>query len=482
MVRRLIVRLSHKRRLDDAQSGEEAAYAAAALSPTWPEVRSLVSHEELQDPQVFLEVQNMAERISQDVLGDDATFDTSLITKLFFAGQCNAHSISGLGAAGKTLGLGFFPLASMVNHSCVPNAHHYFRTGEAGRLPRLVFRSITSIAAGEEITYSYVKVYQAGMRRREALASVYRFRCSCSRCELESRDAVAADASIAGTENENPENGAADTVGLASTNSSSTILEAEQEKSTTGKKTKKKKGRKGGKVKAPDGDDFEAALREAADYNSVCKQELQDNNREPYLALPERYLVRSPPAVFVMIETRRRLIGAACVKVLSAANPELEPSPNQAETRRVSEKLAEEMAMASQVLASHESEAIVLEQTAAQKNDEDRVNSTLLAVPDKVESMYRSYEGARDKILRAAFLLHPRHESMFQAYVAMLRPAEFLHSRVKSLMRDPPRFEEAEGTSDEESSMLERLRVFYQVGLPLQRSLSVLGLFSCKRP
>eukprot|EP00968_Pinguiococcus_pyrenoidosus_P009563 scaffold743_cov267-Pinguiococcus_pyrenoidosus.AAC.2 len=61
-----------------------------------------------------------------------------------------------------------------------------------------------------------------------------------------------------------------------------------------------------------------------------------------------------------------------------------------------------QMAMASQVLASHESEAIVLEQTAAQKNDEDRVNSTLLAVPDKVESMYRSYEGARDKILRYA--------------------------------------------------------------------------------
>jgi SET domain len=64
---------------------------------------------------------------------------TKLLMQLFFAIQSNAHAIS---SSTGVCGVGLFPLGSMLNHSCVPNAHHSFTFGGADRqLPTLVFRS-----------------------------------------------------------------------------------------------------------------------------------------------------------------------------------------------------------------------------------------------------------------------------------------------------------------------------------------------------
>ena len=102
---------------------------------------------------------------------------------LLYSIQCNAHRIvshkSGEKAA--ALGLGLFPLTSMMNHSCSPNAVHCFLI-EAGRPPRLIMRAIDIIDIGDELCYSYVNLYQSTATRRSQLSAAYSFHCICPRC------------------------------------------------------------------------------------------------------------------------------------------------------------------------------------------------------------------------------------------------------------------------------------------------------------
>jgi hypothetical protein len=99
---------------------------------------------------------------------------------LLLAIRCNAHRI--LNANNDAVGLGLFPLTSLINHDCKPNVTHYFVV-EEGKAPLLVVRAIAAIAPGEELVYSYVPLYQSTKARREQLHDVYGFHCHCSRCE-----------------------------------------------------------------------------------------------------------------------------------------------------------------------------------------------------------------------------------------------------------------------------------------------------------
>jgi hypothetical protein len=75
--------------------------------------------------------------------------------------------------------LGMYPLAAMLNHSCVPNAVRVF-SGEI-----MVAHANTNIAAGEEIVWSYLPPTQPYPVRSDTLKNHYGFECNCQRCALE---------------------------------------------------------------------------------------------------------------------------------------------------------------------------------------------------------------------------------------------------------------------------------------------------------
>ena len=102
------------------------------------------------------------------------------VRHLWSAFRCNAHYI--VDSKNRAFALGLFPLVSMLNHSCQPNCTKYFESSPSMGPPRLVIRTLRAVAAGEELLYSYVPLYQSTASRRKALQHSYGFICSCERC------------------------------------------------------------------------------------------------------------------------------------------------------------------------------------------------------------------------------------------------------------------------------------------------------------
>jgi hypothetical protein len=89
----------------------------------------------------------------------------------------NAHGVADPGGSNRTVGLGVFPLCAVLCHSCRPNCAHV-AAGDG----RLAIRAVRAIAAGEELTVSYIDLYQDRRQRRAQLWATKRFWCACERC------------------------------------------------------------------------------------------------------------------------------------------------------------------------------------------------------------------------------------------------------------------------------------------------------------
>ncbi|KAK5686857.1 hypothetical protein LTR17_026782 [Elasticomyces elasticus] len=72
-----------------------------------------------------------------------------------------------------------FSHASLVNHSCLPNATRMF-IGDA-----MVLRATREIAKGEEILHAYVMPSFGFTERRMRMETVWGFRCDCKLCEAD---------------------------------------------------------------------------------------------------------------------------------------------------------------------------------------------------------------------------------------------------------------------------------------------------------
>ena len=89
------------------------------------------------------------------------------------------------------VGIGVYPGASMINHSCRPNAvqSFYFFPSEFERnsfesnVPMLQITTCRKIKAGEEITISYCDATSPTHMRRKELWEGYKFICDCSWCK-----------------------------------------------------------------------------------------------------------------------------------------------------------------------------------------------------------------------------------------------------------------------------------------------------------
>lgn len=79
------------------------------------------------------------------------------------------------------LGLGIFPAASMVNHSCRPNAVPSFWLRETAP-PTLQLTTCKAVTSGEEVSISYCDVSPPTQSRRSVLSDNYKFLCTCPLC------------------------------------------------------------------------------------------------------------------------------------------------------------------------------------------------------------------------------------------------------------------------------------------------------------
>jgi hypothetical protein len=75
--------------------------------------------------------------------------------------------------------LGLYPLAAMINHSCVPNAVRVF----AGEW--MLVHATSTIKQGEEVVWSYLPPVLPFPQRRQQLQQRHGFVCTCIRCQNE---------------------------------------------------------------------------------------------------------------------------------------------------------------------------------------------------------------------------------------------------------------------------------------------------------
>jgi len=78
---------------------------------------------------------------------------------------------------GEPCGYGYFPTASLMNHSCVPSSSVQLE------VDKMVFYAMRDIKEGEEILQSYCNIMGShGLTRQENLEQSWGFVCNCSRC------------------------------------------------------------------------------------------------------------------------------------------------------------------------------------------------------------------------------------------------------------------------------------------------------------
>lgn len=96
---------------------------------------------------------------------------------MFLRVRFNVHPL--LDNYQKKFGIGIFPAAAYLNHSCYPNAVVY----ADGFHRRVIVRSIASIKNSEEITYAYINTYAPPQERQKLLMDGYKFVCRCQLCD-----------------------------------------------------------------------------------------------------------------------------------------------------------------------------------------------------------------------------------------------------------------------------------------------------------
>ncbi|CAK4130673.1 unnamed protein product [Aphanomyces euteiches] len=96
------------------------------------------------------------------------------IMALFAQFNCNAFTLCTLQQV--PVGIGMFPDAALLNHSCAPNCILTFHKRQ------LQIRTIRDVSPGEELTISYIELMSSHTTRQEELLASYFFTCKCSRC------------------------------------------------------------------------------------------------------------------------------------------------------------------------------------------------------------------------------------------------------------------------------------------------------------
>lgn len=127
------------------------------------------------------------EAILSDLANDAASRST-----LAARGIGSARELRSLGLKLSRNGFaeGVFPAACRFNHSCRPNSLFFTRAAAQGGARELVVMAASVIAAGDELTISYLPEARWHLptdQRRLILAQRYGFHCTCARCHRPSQ-------------------------------------------------------------------------------------------------------------------------------------------------------------------------------------------------------------------------------------------------------------------------------------------------------
>ncbi|CAN6298103.1 unnamed protein product [Urochloa humidicola] len=162
---RLMVRLVLKRKLQN-----EKAIPSSGIDNYYL-VDALESHiAEVDENQLVLYAQ-MANLVN--LVFSSLELDLKEIAHTFSKFACNAHTICDPEL--RPLGTGLYPVISIINHSCVPNAVLIFD----GRTAYV--RALQPIGKDEEVSISYIETAAVTKKRQNDLKQ-YFFTCSCPRC------------------------------------------------------------------------------------------------------------------------------------------------------------------------------------------------------------------------------------------------------------------------------------------------------------
>ncbi|XP_078613024.1 histone-lysine N-methyltransferase SMYD3-like [Branchiostoma floridae x Branchiostoma japonicum] len=149
-------------------------YEQGALGP----LCDLCPHtEELKDSsELKIQLQKLSLFVKEDILPDRAQLES-----LYGKTTCNCFAIHNLDL--REIGVGLYPQAAMINHSCNSNCVSTFRG------PTLQIRALVDIQPGEEVCYSYTEKGNVTHERRDELRK-YFFECQCPHCLDTDRDAT----------------------------------------------------------------------------------------------------------------------------------------------------------------------------------------------------------------------------------------------------------------------------------------------------
>ncbi|CAM0875243.1 unnamed protein product [Alopecurus aequalis] len=168
---RLMVRLILKRKLQS-----EKAIPSSATD-NYNLVDALESHiSKVDDKQLVLYAQmaNLVQLILPSI-----ELDLKEIAHTFSKFACNAHTICDPEL--RPLGTGLFPVISIINHSCVPNAVLLFEGQTA------YVRALEPLSNNTEVSISYIETAATTMKRHNDLKQ-YFFSCTCLRCIKDSNE------------------------------------------------------------------------------------------------------------------------------------------------------------------------------------------------------------------------------------------------------------------------------------------------------
>ena len=189
MMIRLLHKLNHQKGYEDFDLVFKSDSQGCRLQKRY--FQDLLSHkEEMFSEDKMVHAIQAIHRITQSYLGVDQVPDLDAFGEIFGRLVINGFEICD--EFGNNKAWGIYLGASVIDHSCCPNAHVVFegrhiyvralQDFENHSCTQLECKFQTHLDMGTEVKISYIDVMEHTLIRRKKLSDTYYFTCQCQRC------------------------------------------------------------------------------------------------------------------------------------------------------------------------------------------------------------------------------------------------------------------------------------------------------------